>query len=246
MADFCRLQGSTYVWDINFIRAVQDWELEMVASFMTLLYSHIIRPGVVDSLCWIPSPKGIFEVRSFYSILVHPHPQGNFPWKRVWKTKAPSRVAFFVWTAALGKILTIDNLRKRRLIIMDWCCMCKSSGETANHLLLHCPIAVELWSMVLIIFGIAWVMPRGVEDLLSCWIGSRGKSEAGKIWKMTPHCLMWCLWQEQNDRTFNGVEISIPALKFKFLLTLLEWSKASHLDSSCSLSDMIAYCSVCS
>jgi hypothetical protein len=245
VADFCSLQGSSYAWDISFIRAVQDWELEMVDSFMTLLYSHTIRPGVVDSLWWTPSPKGIFEVRSFYSILVHPHPQGNFPWKRVWKAKAPSRVAFFVWTAALGKILTIDNLRKRQLIILDWCCMCKSSGETVNHLLLHCPIAWELWNMVLIIFGTSWVMPWGVEDLLCCWTGVSGKSEAAKTWKMTPHCLMWCLWQERNERTFKGVENSIPALKFKFLLTLLEWSKASHLDSSCSLSDMIAYCSVC-
>ena len=218
----------------------------MVDSFMSLLYSQIIRPGVVDSLCWTPSCRGLFEVRSFYTTLISPHPSGIFPWKSVWKAKVPSRVAFFVWTAALGKILTTENLRKRRVTILDWCCMCKSSGESVNHLLVHCPIAWELWSMVLVIFGKSWVMPHDVVDLLSCWTGSRGKSEAGKIWKMTPHCLMWCLWQEQNDRTFNGVEISIPALKFKFLLTLLEWSKASHLDSTCSLSDMIAYCSVCS
>ena len=123
--------------------------------------------------------------------------------------------------------------------------MCKSSGETVNHLLLHCPIAWELWSMVLILFGTIWVMPWGVVDLLSCWHGPRSKSEAGKIWKMTPHCLMWWLWQERNDRTFNGVEKSIPALKFHLLHTLLSWAKASHLDCSCSLSDMIDYCSVC-
>jgi hypothetical protein len=71
----------------------------------------------------------------------------------VWKAKVPSRVAFFVWTAALGKILTTENLRKRRVIILDWCCMCKSSGESVNHLLVHCPVAWELWSMVLVIFG---------------------------------------------------------------------------------------------
>jgi hypothetical protein len=99
--------------------------------------------------------------------------------------------------------------------------------------------------MVLILFGISWVMPRGVGDLLSCWHGPRSKSEAGKIWKMMPHCLMWCIWQERNDRTFNGVEKSIPALKFHLLHTLLSWAKATHLDSSCSLFDMIDYCSAC-
>ena len=245
VADLCHFQGTNCVWDIAFNRSVQDWELEMIESFMTLIYSSRIRPGVADSLCWNPSSRGLFEVRSFYSILIHPISQDSFPWKGVWKAKVPPRVAFFVWTSALGKILTTDNLRKRRVMIQDWCCMCKSSGESVNHLLLHCPVAWELWSMVLILFGITWVMPRGVVDLLNCWHGPRSKSEAGKIWKMTPHCLMWCIWQERNDRTFNGVEKSIPALKLHLLLTLLSWAKASHLDSSCSLSDMIDQCSAC-
>jgi hypothetical protein len=139
----------------------------------------------------------------------------------VWKAKVPPRVAFFTWTAALGKILTTENLRKRRVIILDWCCMCKSSGESTNHLLLHCPVAWELWSMVCILFGTPWVMPRSVVDLFTCWKGSLGNSEAGKVWKMIPHCIMWCLWRERNDRTFNGVEKSIPALKFYFLLCTL-------------------------
>ena len=144
--------------------------------------------------------------------------------------KVPLRVAFFVWTAALGKILTMENLRKRRVIILDWCCMCKSSGESVYHLFLHCPLACELRTMVLVMFGKTWVMPRDVVDLLCCWKGIRGNSEAGKIWKMVPHCLMWCLWQERNDRTFNAKERTIPALKFHFLHTLLDCSKASHLD----------------
>ena len=50
-----------------------------------------------------------FKVSDYYKILV-----GNtffgFPWKSIWKQKIPSRVAFFVWTAALGKCLMIDNL----------------------------------------------------------------------------------------------------------------------------------------
>ena len=217
--------------------------MALVNSFMALIYSQVISPGVSDSLCWKPSRRGIFEVRSYYYVLIQPHPEDNFPWKCVWRAKVPPRVAFFTWTAALGKILTTDNLRKRRVIILDWCCMCKSSGESTNHLLLHCPVAWELWSMVCILFGTLWVMPRSVVDLLTCWKGSLGNSEAGKVWKMIPHCIMWCLWRERNDRTFNGVEKSIPALKFYFLDTLLDWSKASHLDLSSSLSDLVDLCS---
>jgi len=30
-------------------------------------------------------------------------------------------VAFFVWTAALGKILTHDNLRRCGIVVVEWC-----------------------------------------------------------------------------------------------------------------------------
>lgn len=55
---------------------------------------------------------------------------------------------FFGWCAARGKILTIDNLIQRRRIIFDWCCMCKGDAGTVDHLLIHCPVAWELWSLV--------------------------------------------------------------------------------------------------
>jgi hypothetical protein len=58
---------------------------------------------------------------------------------RVWQTQALSRVAFFVWSAALGKILTLDNLRKHHVIVINKCFMCKSNEETVDHLL-HCEV----------------------------------------------------------------------------------------------------------
>jgi hypothetical protein len=63
--------------------------------------------------------------------------------------------AFLSWTSSLGKILTMDILRKRGLIVPNWCCMCKRSGESVDHLLLHCFVARELWSMVFGLFGIS-------------------------------------------------------------------------------------------
>ena len=33
--------------------------------------------------------------------------------------KVPPRVAFFSWSASLGKILTTDNFRRRSIIVLD-------------------------------------------------------------------------------------------------------------------------------
>ena len=67
--------------------------------------------------------------------------------------KDPPRVAFFSWTTALGNILTLENLGYKGVIVVDWCYMCKKSGELVNYLL-HCLIAYELWSMVWTLFGL--------------------------------------------------------------------------------------------
>jgi hypothetical protein len=87
-----------------------DWELEFVATFLDMLYSGMDRSGGVDRVCWTPSSQITFEVESFYRVILCTTPL-FFPWKSVWKPKVPSKVIFFIWTAALGKILTVDNLR---------------------------------------------------------------------------------------------------------------------------------------
>ena len=43
------------------------------------------------------------------------------------------------------------------------------------------------------IFGVAWVMPCSVMELLACWEGSFGK---GRIWKTVFLCIMWCKGRE--------------------------------------------------
>ena len=37
--------------------------------------------------------------------------------------EVPSKVAFFVWTMANGRILTTDNLSMWRMCVVDGCCM---------------------------------------------------------------------------------------------------------------------------
>jgi hypothetical protein len=49
--------------------------------------------------------------------------------------------------------------------------MCKKWGEYIDHLFLHCKIAIELWSVLLQLFGIDWVMPLRLSDLLGSWRG---------------------------------------------------------------------------
>ena len=51
----------------------------------------------------------------------------------MWRSKIPTRVAFFSWNTALGKILTLENLWYKSITVVDWCYMCKKSGELVNR-----------------------------------------------------------------------------------------------------------------
>ena len=132
------LSGS-HQWNVRFLCSLNDWEVEDLASFYSFLYSYTLGGGA-DKIWWVPSRKGKFEVRSFYNILIS-NVSLLFPWKSIWHTKAPPRVAFFVWSAALGKILTLDNLRKKNMVLINGCGMCKKDEESIDHLLLHCECA---------------------------------------------------------------------------------------------------------
>jgi hypothetical protein len=60
-----------------------------------------------------------------------------------------------------------DNLHRHHIVVVEWCCMCKKSGESIEHLLLHYDVAWDIWSFFYSLFGVEWVMLRRVLDLLS-------------------------------------------------------------------------------
>jgi hypothetical protein len=70
-----------------------------------------------------------------------------------------------VWSAAIGKIITLDNLKKRHVIIVDRCCLCKRNGESVDHLLLHCDVASTLWSAL---FSALVCLGLCLEELSTC------------------------------------------------------------------------------
>ena len=56
------------------------------------------------------------------------------------------------------RILTCDYLIKKSFYFFGWCSIFRQySGETLNHLLIHCDVGFALWNFVLRAFEIQWV-----------------------------------------------------------------------------------------
>ena len=58
MAELASFSEDSYSWNISFIHPVQDQELELVTSFMDLIYSVALGRNGADKLCWKLSPWG--------------------------------------------------------------------------------------------------------------------------------------------------------------------------------------------
>jgi hypothetical protein len=85
------------------------------------------------------SSNGIYNVQSLYRII-------NFRGIRpalvssIWDIKVPPRVQYFVWLLSKNRLLTRDNLCKRRKVDDSTCLFC-AEQESIQHLFFECVIA---------------------------------------------------------------------------------------------------------
>jgi hypothetical protein len=69
VVDHVQLSIDSHQWNINLIKA-PDWKVAVFTTFFNLLYSFRPRQGGEDKLCWAPFKSGLFDVESFYNVLV--------------------------------------------------------------------------------------------------------------------------------------------------------------------------------
>uniref|UniRef100_A0A7N2KPA0 Reverse transcriptase zinc-binding domain-containing protein n=1 Tax=Quercus lobata TaxID=97700 RepID=A0A7N2KPA0_QUELO len=234
--------GNVRIWNLRFHRDFHERELEDAYSSLECIQPRIPRGGGSDTSHWCLKGNGKFDTRSYYNT-IRGAVVSIFPWKGVWKAKIPKRVAFFVWTAVHGQILTLDNLMLRGRILVNWCCMCHRNEETVDHLLLHCPIAHSLWVYMFQIFGTQWVMPGSVESLVYCWSFWLGKFNSD-IWNMVPGCLKWIVWTERNRRSFEDTEKSLVQLQALCQKTLFDWARCWGFSDCSTILEFISSLSI--
>ena len=83
----------------------------MVDNLLLDLRGHRITMEK-DSVFWKEGRNGQFSVKKVYSLLASPI-VAVFPKSNVWVDRVSTKIVFFAWEAAWGKVLTLDRLQKR-------------------------------------------------------------------------------------------------------------------------------------
>ena len=152
-------------WTPPFLRAFNDWEVELVECFLQKIQVFKVQREVEDRMIWIASRCGTFTVRSLYSIL-ELRDSPLFPCGSIWWASVPPKVAFFAWEASWDKILTLDQLQRRGYSLANRCFLCLFEVETVDHLLLYCAKTRVLWNLLFSLFGVAWILSCSMKETL--------------------------------------------------------------------------------
>ncbi|RVW52237.1 LINE-1 reverse transcriptase-like [Vitis vinifera] len=149
-------------WNLSLARDFNDWEIDQIGEMLNLMKDFRISQEE-DSVRWKREGNGVFGAKGAYRSLSG-HSVGAFPNRRIWMDRVPTKVSFFAWEAAWGKILTLDKLQRRGWQLPNRCYLCGCEEENANHILLHCTVVKTIWEITLVIFGVQWVFPESVIE----------------------------------------------------------------------------------
>ena len=228
------------VWSPVFLRPFNDWELDEVERFFLFLHNKKVRSVQEDHLLLKDSITDGFSVRHMYRKLMI-SPPFDFPSRSIWNPIVPPKLGFFAWEASWGKVLTLDQLKRRGIPLANRCFLCEEYEETIDHLLIPCARAKMLWDLLLAITEANWVFPRTVRQLLLAWQSASVGKKRKRVWMAAPLCLFWTLWLERNRVVFENEAPSAYRLKSSFLFTLWGWARVTKVDNSISLVGFLAW-----
>lgn len=141
--------GGEIVWQPTLRRATFDWEIPRVAHLLERLQNISIRLDQEDHWVWAHRTGGIFIVKFCYEFLANAG-EAEGPWNTMWYTTTPLKVQFFIWTAALGKISTMNMLWRKGFYMPSICLLCYQHSESCS---LICCFIVHFLGK----FGVVWL-----------------------------------------------------------------------------------------
>jgi hypothetical protein len=104
----------------------------------------------------------------------------------------------FLWLFAKNKLLSRDNLSKRKSIDDKTCIFC-SESESLTHLFFNCCVSVQLWITVAELLGVQ--VGQDFESVAKLWINNK----KFKLINICTSAVLWSLWRTRNDMIFQGI-----------------------------------------
>lgn len=206
-------------WDWGWIPF--DLSLEIKSMIQATPISLTERGN--DRIAWIGNPRGIFYLKSAYSIAIDTDFTLPINASWIWKSETlPS------WRCTHNSIGAKTCLAKRGIIDEDWCPIYKRDSETILHALRGCPRVKEVWIQpgVKVLNRVFWM--KNLQE----WLNINEKINSSYIqgkppWRIIFSFVVWSIWKSKNLCVFNrkdqnphlSTKIENQALEFMYCVT---------------------------
>ena len=125
------------MWNPRFIRSFNDWEMELAHNFIGLVNNKKVNPfdkghiNLEGSQRWfffftVEANFNHLESETLPLVLV----------KVLWNPCVPTKVGFFGRESWWGKVLTMEQMKKRGHQLASRCLLCGRDEEGLEHLLI--------------------------------------------------------------------------------------------------------------
>lgn len=142
----------------------------------------------------------------------------------LWRTRIPIKLTCLAWAALNNAYLTLDNVSRRKITLVNRCYICKQESWECKPPIHALPYHNDILNFFLSLYGLSWSMPRSKKESCISWISWRVDKAIKKVWRMIPAIHYWVIWNERNCRYFDGISIPTHSLKIKCLVYLFSWN----------------------
>ncbi|KAH1098718.1 hypothetical protein J1N35_015639 [Gossypium stocksii] len=147
--------------------------------------------------------------------------------RKLWDLQLPSKITITIWWIFWNYILTLVNLRYKRVATNVSCPRCGSGEEDNYHVFRQCPVFREIWSSL----NLSWVtsyINQNIGEWLT-WVFERSTKE--QCWIVC--CALWFIWSSWNQFVHERKIISDRDLvkKIRRYLAELEGIREKKLTS---------------
>jgi hypothetical protein len=208
------------LWDgrelkCTFRRSVNE-ELYQIWLDVVELVSILRLTNEEDEMIWLFNTSGVYSSQSLYKVI-------NFRGIKtvhvpaLWHIKIPPRVHFFLWQLINNKVLTRDNLAKRRKIEDPSCLFC-SEAETVQHLFFDCVVAAQCWKVISDIVGTT--VGGDLVLIGQYWLSNKRNC----VLNIVTSAVFWSIWKLRNEILFQNIGWrSMDILLYRIAGILQNW-----------------------
>ena len=210
LAEFARYALAEALSDGSWITDIKGaLTLQVLTEYLQLwdlLSNFQLQPDVEDVHIWQFSASGQYSTKSAYEALFI-GATGFRPWERIWRSWAPGKCKFFMWTVAHNRCWTADRLARRGLPHPATCPLCDQAEETIDHLMISCVLSRQFWFNILQLFGLDVLAPQPNDSCFDDWWANSSDKVTGQVKKGLNFIIIlgaWSLWIHRNHCVFYG------------------------------------------